>query len=164
MPVPLLQKFLFRILHHPNTVAIVLLSTMVMIMLSYNTIIRFGLSWPIVMTILKVYPLAVLFIYCLRTYVTLPLVLKLHNYFPKHFTTVVPRHVSIPVLVIAGNVSVMMVILTETHRQLYPYFIPGYFGNWAKTFFVAVPVFFFIVRPAIDYLFNNLKVKYPSID
>lgn len=44
MPVPLLQKFLFRILHHPNTVAIALLSTMVMIMLSYNTIIRFGLS------------------------------------------------------------------------------------------------------------------------
>ena len=125
MPVPLLQKFWCRILQHPNPVAIALLSTMVMIMLSYNTIIRFGLSWPIVMTILKVYPLAVLFIYCLRTYVTLPLVLKLHNYFPKHFTTIVPRHVSIPVLVIAGNVSVMMVILTETRTLFLATLVTG---------------------------------------
>lgn len=164
LPMTLVQKIMYRILHHPNTVAITLVSTMVMIMLSYNTIIRYGVSWPVIFTILKIYPMTVLFIYCLRTYVTLPLVLKLHDYFPNYFTKVIPRHVSIPFFVITGNVSVMMVILTETHRTLYPYFIPGYVGNWVKTFFVAVPVFFFIVRPVIDYIFKNLKTKYPLLD
>lgn len=159
-----LQNSMHRILHHPNTVVVTLVSTMVMIMLSYNTIIRYGVSWPVILTILKIYPLAVLFIYCLRTYVTLPLVLKLHDYFPHHFNQVIPRHVSIPFFVITGNVSVMMVILTETHRKLYPYFVSGFVGNWTKTFFVAVPVFFFIVRPTIDFIFNNLKMKYPRLD
>ena len=160
----LFHKLMSRILHHPNTVAITIVSTMVMIMLSYNTIIRYGVSWPVILTILKIYPLTVLFIYCLRTYVTLPLVLKLHDFFPHHFNKVIPRHVSIPFFVITGNVTVMMVILTETHRNLYPYFVPGFVGNWAKTFFVAGPVFFFIVRPIIDYIFNNLKLKFPRLD
>ena len=69
-----------------------------------------------------------------------------------------------PLLVITGNVSIMMAILTETHRQLYPLFLPGYIDNWAKTFFVAIPLFFFIVRPAIIYIFNHLKLRFPKVD
>lgn len=152
------------LVHHPTTLALALVSTMVMFMLTYNTVIRYGFSWPILLNVIKIYPLAVIFIYCLRTYVTLPLVIRLHHYFPQAISNKIPRHITVPLLVITGNVSIMMAILTETHRQLYPLFLPGYIDNWAKTFFVAIPLFFFIVRPAIIYIFNHLKLRFPKVD
>ncbi len=111
--------------------------------------------------VLIIYPLIVIFIYCLRTYVTLPLVLRIHNYFPTIITNKVPRHISVPTLVITFNVSIMMILFTEMHRQLYPQFFSGYLGNWVKTFFVVIPVFFFIVRPTLITIFKKLKQSYP---
>ncbi|MGX7051691.1 hypothetical protein [Leuconostoc palmae] len=160
----LLRRKFSQVLHHPNTLVVTILSTMVMIMLSYNTIIRYGISLSVILTIVKVYPAAVIFIYYLRRFVTLPLVLRLHDFYPNIFSKMAPRHVTIPFLVIAGNVSVMMVILTETHRSLYPLFLQGYIDNWFKTFLVAVPLFFFIVRPLIILIFDQLKTIFPLVD
>lgn len=157
------KQFFHKVLHHPNTLPWVLISTMVAIMASYNTVIRYGFSESMFLRILIVYPFIVAFIYYLRAYVTLPIALKLHQYFPSIVTERIPKHVSVPLLVIAFNVSVMMVWFTEMHRQLYPHFLLGYFDNWIKTFFVAVPVFFFIVHPAIIYLFNHLRNRYPLL-
>lgn len=155
-------KFLLKkILHHPNTMPWAFISTMVAIMASYNTIIRYGFSERVLEKVFIIYPLIVIFIYCLRTYVTLPLVLRIHNYFPTVITNNIPRHISVPILVITFNVSIMMVWFTETHRQLYPYFLSGYLGNWVKTFFVAIPIFFFVVRPTLLTIFKKLKQSYP---
>lgn len=150
-----------HLLHHPSTMILTLLSTMVAIMLSYNIIIRYGISWSILLTILIIYPFVVVFIYSLRKYITLPLVTYLHHYFPKIFKTWVPSNISVPFFVIAANVTVMMSIFTETHRHMYPVFFTGFIANWAKTFFVAIPVFFFIVRPTVAYIFKHLQKKYP---
>ncbi|CAM3136094.1 hypothetical protein [Leuconostoc rapi] len=158
-----LKTFFHKILHHPNTLPWVLISTMVAIMASYNTIIRYGLSEKMFMRVIIVYPIIVAFIYYLRAYVTLPIALKLHQYFPSVITKRIPKHISVTLLVIAFNVSIMMVLFTEMHRQLYPSFFPSYFDNWVKTFFVAVPVFFLIVRPTLIYIFNHLKIKYPLL-
>lgn len=155
-------KFLLkRTLHHPNTMPWAFISTMVAIMASYNTIIRYGFSERMLEKVFIMYPFIVIFIYCLRTYVTLPLVLRIHNYFPTIITNKVPRHISVPTLVITFNVSIMMILFTEMHRQLYPQFFSGYLGNWVKTFFVAIPVFFFIVRPTLITIFKKLKQSYP---
>ncbi|MCT0001146.1 hypothetical protein [Weissella cibaria] len=150
-----------KLLHHPNTMTWLFISTMVAIMSTYNTIIRYGVSEIILEKVFTFYPLIVIFVYLLRTYVTLPLVLKLHKYLPSFITNNIPNHISVPTLVITFNVSIMMVWFTETHRHLYPQFISGYLGNWAKTFFVAVPVFFFIVRPTLLAIFKKLKQTYP---
>ncbi len=150
-----------QLLHHPSTIVITLLSTMVAIMLSYNIIMRYGISWHVFSTILILYPFVVVFIYSLRRYVTLPLVTYLHQYFPKIFKTWISAHVSVPFFVIAANVTVMMSIFTETHRHMYPVFFTGFLSNWAKTFFVAIPVFFFIARPTVVYIFKRLQIKYP---
>lgn len=158
-----LKTFFHKLLHHPNTLPWVIISTMVAIMASYNIIIRYGLSEKMFLRIIIVYPIIVTFIYYLRTYVTLPIALMLHQYFPSIVTQRVPKHISVTLLVIAFNVSIMMVLFTEMHRQLYPSFLPSYFANWFKTFFVAVPVFFFIVRPSIIYIFSQLKIKYPLL-
>lgn len=156
-----IKNILHRLLHHPNTMPWVFISTMVAIMASYNTIIRYGLSEKMFLRVGIVYPFIVIFIYYLRTYVTLPIALRLHKYFPNIITTLIPKHISITLLVIMFNVSIMMVWFTEFHRQLYPNFLPGYFGNWVKTFFVAVPVFFLVVRPSILSIFNKLKRMHP---
>jgi hypothetical protein len=55
----------------------------------------------------------------------------------------------------------MMVLFTEMNRQLYPQFLSGYLGNWVKTFLVAVPVFFFVVRPTLITIFKKLKQSHP---
>ncbi|MBU7567981.1 hypothetical protein KGP39_04230 [Weissella hellenica] len=155
-------KFLLkRMLHHPNTMSWAFISIMVAIMASYNTIIRYGFSEQMLEKVFIIYPLIVIFIYALRTYVTLPLVLKVHNYFPTIITNSIPRHISVPTLVITFNVSIMMVWFTEIHRQLYPQFLPGYLGNWMKTFFVAIPVFFFVVRPTLITIFKKLRQSHP---
>lgn len=155
-------KFLLkRMLHHPNTMSWAFISIMVAIMASYNTIIRYGFSEKMLEKVFIIYPLIVIFIYALRTYVTLPIVLKVHNYFPTIITNSIPRHISVPTLVITFNVSIMMVWFTEIHRQLYPQFLPGYLGNWMKTFFVAIPVFFFVVRPTLITIFKRLRQSHP---
>lgn len=155
-------KFLLkRTLHHPNTMPWAFISTMVAIMASYNTIIRYGFSEKMLEKVFIIYPLIVIFIYCLRTYITLPIVLKIHSYFPTILTNNIPRHISVPVLVITFNVSIMMVLFTKMNRQLYPQFLSGYLGNWVKTFFVAIPVFFFVVRPTLVNIFKKLKQSYP---
>lgn len=156
-----IKLLLKKLLHHPNTMPWVFISTMVAIMASYNTVIRYGFSERMLAKVFTIYPLIVIFIYFLRTYVTLPLALKIHKYFPTFITNKIPQHISTTILVITFNVSIMMVWFTETHRQLYPHFISGYLGNWAKTFFVAIPVFFFIVRPILLAMFKKLKQEYP---
>lgn len=159
-----LQKHFFnQLLHHPDTPVWTLICTMVAIMASYNTVIRYGFSEKMFLRILIVYPLIVVFIYCLRTFVTLPIVLKLHNYFPNIIKINVPVQVSIPLLVIWFNVSIMMVLFTVIHHTLYPHFVIGYIGNWIKTFFVAVPIFFFVAKPLIFNMFDLLKAKHPLI-
>jgi hypothetical protein len=145
-------------LHHPNTMSWAFISIMVAIMASYNTIIRYGFSEQMLEKVFIIYPLIVIFIYALRTYITLPLVLKVHNYFPTIITNSIPRHISVPTLVITFNVSIMM---AEIHRQLYPQILPGYLGNWMKTFFVAIPVFFFVVRPTLITIFKRLRQSHP---
>lgn len=155
------KNILHRTLHNPNTMPWVFISTMVAIMATYNTVIRYGFSEKMLLRVWMIYPFIVVFIYCLRTYVTLPIALKLHQYFPSLVSRKVPKTISVPLLVITFNVSVMMVWFTEMHRQLYPHFISGYFGNWVKTFFVAVPVFFFIVRPSLIAIINKLKQAHP---
>lgn len=158
-----LKRFLHKLLHHPNALPWVLISTMVAIMASYNILIRYGLSEKMFMRVIIMYPIIVTFIYYLRAYVTLPIALKLHQYFPSIVTTRIPKHISVTLLVIAFNVSIMMILFTEMHRQLYPSFFPSYFANWGKSFFVAVPVFFLIVRPTMIYIFHHLKIKYPLL-
>ena len=156
-----IKSLLKNLLHHPNTMTWMFISTMVAIMASYNTIIRYGFSEIILEKVFSVYPLIVICVYLLRTYVTLPLVMKIHEYCPKFITNKIPHHISVPTLIITFNVSIMMILFTQTHSQLYPNFISGYFGNWAKSFFVAIPVFFFIVRPTILAIFKKLKQTYP---
>ena len=156
-----IKNILHDLFHHPNTMPWIIISTMVAIMATYNTVIRYGLSAKMLLRVLIIYPLIVIFIYCLRTYITLPISLKLHDYFPSIITRKVPKTISVPLLVITFNVSIMMIWFTEMHRQLYPQFVSGYFGNWIKTFFVAVPVFFFIVRPSLITIFNKLKELHP---
>ncbi len=46
-----------QLLHHPSTIVITLLSTMVAIMLSYNIIMRYGISWHVFSTIFDIVPL-----------------------------------------------------------------------------------------------------------
>lgn len=159
-----IKNFLKKMLHHPNTMTWVLISTMVAIMISYNTIIRYGFSGQMLEKVFIVYPLIVIFIYYLRKYVTLPFALALHQYFPNIITDKIPEHVTVPMLVITFNVSVMMVWFTEMHRQLYPHFLSGYLNNWPRTFFVALPVFFFVVRPVLDAVFKKLKQVHPLQD
>ena len=156
-----IKFWLKKVLHHPNTMPWTFIGTMVAIMASYNTIIRYGFSERMLEKVFIIYPLIVIFIYCLRTYVTLPLALKLHNYFPTVIANNIPKKISVPMLVITFNVSIMMIWFTEIHRQLYPQFVPGYLGNWVKTFFVAIPVFFFIVRPTLITIFKKLKQSHP---
>lgn len=156
-----IKQILHKLLHHPNTMPWVFVGIMVAVMSSYNTIIRYGFSEKMLLRVAIVYPFVVMFIYYLRTYVSLPIAMMLHRYFPTILTKNVPKHVSVTVLVITFNVSVMMVWFTEIHRQLYPHFILGYVGNWAKTFFVAIPLYFFIVRPITLKLFNKLKQAHP---
>ena len=103
-----LKTFFHKLLHHPNTLPWVIISTMVAIMASYNIIIRYGLSEKMFLRIIIVYPIIVTFIYYLRTYVTLPIALMLHQYFPSIVTQRVPKHISVTLLVIAFNVSIMM--------------------------------------------------------
>lgn len=157
------KHFFNKLLHHPDTPVWTLICTMVAIMASYNTVIRYGFSEKMFLRILIVYPLIVIFIYCLRTFVTLPIVLKLHNYFPNIIKINVPVQVSIPLLVIWFNVSIMMVLFTFIHHTLYPHFLIGYIGNWIKTFFVAVPIFFFVTKPLIFNMFDLLRANYPLI-
>ncbi|CAH1852381.1 hypothetical protein [Convivina praedatoris] len=153
--------FFRRILHHPNTLSWLLITTMVAIMVSYNSIIRYGFSEKIFFKILIIYPFAVVLVYALRTYFTLPLAIQLHKYFPNNFQKYMPPKITVPLLVITFNVTVMMAIFTELNYKLYPHFISGYIGNWEKTFIVVIPVFFFIVRPIITAVLYKLKVKYP---
>lgn len=150
-----------NVLHHPSTMTWFIISTMVAIMATYNTVIRYGFSEKMLFRVLIVYPFIVMFIYWLRAYVTLPIALKLHTYFPSIITNRVPKSISIPLFVIALNVSIMMIWFTQMHRQLYPHFVAGYFGNWLKTFCVAIPVFFFIVHPSLIKIFDKLKELHP---
>lgn len=146
------KKIYLNVIHHPNILAWFFIASMVAIMATYNTVIRYGFDTNRLTHLLFVYPLIVIFIYCLRTYITLPLVLKIYPINAK-----VSRSVGIPFCVIMLNVSVMMLLFTFTHKLVQNNFLLSYFENWVKTVFVAIPVFFFVVRPAISNLFTLLR-------
>lgn len=134
---------------------------MVGIMSTYNTVIRFGFSEKRLERTWLMYPIMVIVIYCLRTFVTLPLTMRLHKHYPAFIRSRFSEDYTVPFTVIMLNVTVMMLWLTEMYHRLYPEFLPGYLMNWVKTFFVAVPTFFFVVRPIILSLFDHLRTRYP---
>ncbi|CAK1229722.1 hypothetical protein LMG30237_ALEAABJJ_00304 [Fructobacillus tropaeoli] len=156
-----LSKFLHKLLHHPNTLAWVFPIVMVAIMSTYNTVIRFGFSEKKLERVWLMYPVIVVFIYCLRTFVTLPITMRLHKHYPKFIKNHLSESYTVPLTVMMLNVSIMMLWLTEMYHRLYPQFLPGYLMNWVKTFFVAVPIFFLIVRPIILAIFDYLRNRFP---
>ncbi|MDF7627595.1 hypothetical protein OZX65_00405 [Leuconostocaceae bacterium ESL0723] len=159
-----ISHFFKKLLHHPKTMAWMFPVIMVALMTSYNTFIRYGWSEKMFAQVFVVYPLIVIFIYYFRALVTYPLALRIHRYFPDFISDHVPARFTVPMVVIMFNVSVMMVWFTDMHHKLYPHFLPGYTNNWLKSYFVAVPIYLFIVRPAVAYLFEKLQERYPLIE
>ncbi|GAO99223.1 hypothetical protein [Fructobacillus ficulneus] len=157
----LIKNFLHKLLHHQKTLAWVFVASMTAIMLTYNMSIRFGLSEKIILHIMMLYPIEVVIVYCLRTYFSLPLVLRAHRYYPGLITENIPAWVSRTASVMLLNVTVMMAGFTALNQQLYPDFLPSFAENWVKSYFVAVPVFFLVVRPLILFSFRYLKARYP---
>lgn len=132
-----------------HTIFMCMVTTMVCV--SFFT--TMGLSWHtmqrISLMLLIMWPVA----FTIKQWVTMPIVRRIH----KHVLPEVgnkQRH-TFPLFVILIN-SGLITFLLLVIDQIYPsHFLATFLDTWEKKLMVLIPLFFFILRPSIEWLISE---------
>ncbi|MCO0816670.1 hypothetical protein [Lactococcus lactis] len=145
-----------RFIHHPETIGLVIMATMVFFMSNYNMLWRFGIYNYSVKKELFIFPVIFVAVYIVKKIFSVPVVRLLHN--KSQWLSNISKDISFPLLVIIFNSTIIMAISTYlTHNYIENHFFISYLINWSRSAIVAIPLFFFVVQPLIHRLFNWLK-------
>lgn len=137
-----------KLVHHPETVGLMTMAIMVFLMSNYNLVWRYGFGNHHLQHEMVIYPIALTLVFLVKTYISVPLVKHLHKRI--EWLEKRPRHISMPFLVITSNTLIVIAVMTFVFKNYLPsHYFEDYLLNWIRSFIVAVPVFFFIVRPTV---------------
>jgi len=128
---------------------------MVTTMMSISFFSTLGVSWQTMMHISLMLLIMWPTVFGLKELITAPIVKKLHQ----HVLSKVAhnkRH-TYPFFTIFIN-SGLVTLLLLLVAQIYPNnFLATFLNNWERKLMVLIPLFFLILRPTIEWLFNNEK-------
>lgn len=148
-----------KVIHHPETIGLVIMATMVFFMSNYNMLWRFGIHNYSIKKEIMLYPIIFISVFIVKKIISVPIVKMIHNNF--QWTVWISKEISFPFLVIVFNSTIIMAVTTYlTHNYIEGHFFTNYIVNWFRSAIVAIPLFFFVVRPLILRFFNILKSKY----
>lgn len=135
-----------KIIHHPETMGLATMALMVFFMSNYNLVWRYGFGNHHFRREMIAYPVALIIVFFVKTYISAPLAGLLHNRFG--WLQSRPRHISFPFLIIVFNTLIVIAVTTLLFKNYMPshYFV-DYLINWIRAFIAAIPIFFFIARP-----------------
>lgn len=154
-----------KLVHHSETIRLLTMGTMVFFMSNYNLFWQSGFSSDHFRKELFVYPFSLVLVFCVRTFISIPVVKFLHKKI--QWLENKPRHISFPFLVITCNTAVVIAVTTLLFKNYLPTrYFQDYLHNWILAFLAAIPLFFFVVRPTVTLFVNWLrtKVKAPTIE
>ncbi|KRM92667.1 hypothetical protein FC80_GL001605 [Liquorilactobacillus cacaonum DSM 21116] len=135
------------------------MATMVFLMSNYNMLWRFGFAKYTFKKEIMIYPLAFCIVYLVKRFISGPVVAHLHS--KSLWLGAQKKSISFPMLTILCNVTIVIAIMTLLTKNYLPHHIVrSYFFNWLHTIIVAIPVFFFIVRPLVIKVIKWLRDRY----
>lgn len=148
-----------KIIHHPEAIGIATMATMVFLMSNYNMLWRFGFAHYTFKREMVIYPIVFCVVFIVKNMISAPIVAKIHQH--SVWLQQRPRHISFPILVITVNITIVMAIMTYFTRNYIPnHYFTSYVMNWLHTVIVAIPLFFFVVRPIIKKVIVWLRNVY----
>lgn len=147
-----------KLVHHPEIIGLMTTILMVFIMSNYNLVWRYGFGNHHLKHEMVIYPISLVLVFLVKTYISLPLVKYLHK--QVNWLKNRPRHISMPFLVISSNTLIVIAVMTFLFKNYLPsHYFADYLRNWMRSFIVAIPVFFFVVRPIVTKIIGWLRTK-----
>jgi len=149
----LMKKFIER----SFIIGVVTTLVMVTVISIWNGTWMYGWHKQTIISTLTIVPLTFLLAMLFKELLTIPMMIKLHQQFPDWIVRLVPRHHSMPILVVTGNVTIMSIYgLYISHNYDIHHLIRSYFIQLGHTLIFAIPLLLLIVRPIVTMIFNNL--------
>lgn len=154
-----------KIIHHPEASGLAVMATMVFCMSNYNLVWRYGFGNHHFQHEAVIYPIALTLVFLTKKFISAPIVGHLHK--RSQWLSQRPRHISFPFLIISCNTLIVIAVTTLVFKNYMPsHYLFDYLRNWIRAFVVAIPVFFFIVRPLVTrfVMWLQTKVAAPMIE
>lgn len=132
------------------------MALMVFILMNYNMIWNYGLANYPAKKVLIIYPFSFILVFLVKNIVSFPIAKYIHR--SKLIKNKDRIHITFPLWIIILNSLICLGLSTYlTHNYPAGHFYSSYAFYWIRTIIVALPLFFYLVRPQVRFHLSNVK-------
>ncbi len=132
------------------------MALMVFILVNYNMLWNYGLAHYSFKKMIIVYPFSFILVFLVKNIVSFPMTKYIHRH--QWIKRQEKLHITFPLGIIIINSLICLGLSTYlTHNYQEGYFVSSYAWYWIRTIIVALPLFFYLVRPQVRLHLSNVK-------
>lgn len=141
---------------------ILTMAVMVFLLMNYNMIWNYGFAHYPIKKVLLIYPFSFTLVFLVKNIVSFPMTKYIHR--SKLIKNKEKKHITFPLWVITINSMICLGLSTYlTHNYPAGHFYSSYIFYWTRTIIVALPLFFYFVRPQVRFHLTNVKKLFRSL-